>query len=225
MKKTPTKWYQVRFDLTRCYVSGVPLSAPVSIDDNVRILSKGDQGDCWAAVAVEVEKDEELIRKEGMAEQTIAEIVNIYALVSGFSIHSEQSGANGLQSRADLGKPPPFNLIISAQVRYSKERLEELQRKLMTKWEQTKVLWNRVQKRLREKNGQFLRVALFYHYQSGLIPTIPLEEAFVDAAIGLEALYNESPQDISYKLALRGALVLSCSGEKENYFQTLKDLY
>jgi hypothetical protein len=225
MDKTPTELWQVCFDLTGCYFSGVPLSAPVSIGDNVRIQSKGNQGDCWAGVAVEAEKDEALGKKERVAKQTIAEIANIYALVSGFSIHSTSSGSNGIQSRDDLGKPPVLSGTLRLETIYPKERLEQLQRELMDKWERTRVLWTKMHERLQEKNGQFLRIALFYHYQSGLAPAVPLEEAFVDAAIGLEALYNESPQDIGYKLALRGALVLSCLGEKVNHFETLKGLY
>ena len=79
----PIKLWQVRFDLTGCYVSGVPLSAPVPIGDNIRIINRGDQGDCWAGVAVEAENDRELLKKEPVAEQTISEIANLYALVSG----------------------------------------------------------------------------------------------------------------------------------------------
>jgi hypothetical protein len=201
------------------------LSAPVSIGDSIRILSKGDKEECWAAIAIEAENVDELREREQVAEQTIAEIANIYAVVTGFSMRFEHDGANGMKSLADLGKPPVMTGIISMEVRYLKERREELQRKLMAGWEQTRLLWNRMQGRLGEKNGQFLRVALSYYYQSGLPPAIPLEEAFVDATIGLEALYNESPQDISYKLASRGALLLSCTGQEKNCFQTLKDLY
>lgn len=221
----PRELLQARFDLRRCFLSGVPLLEPIIFGDNIRILRSGDKGDCWAAVAIEVENREELTKKTAMAEESVTEIANLYAFVSSFSIHSEYSGSEGMQSLDDLGKPPKYKLAVAVESRYSKEQLEKYQRKLMENWELTKRLWSKLQARLRDKNGQFLRVALIYHYQSGLPPAIPLEEAFIDAAIGLEALYNESPQDISHKLAVRGALILSCSGEKENYFLTLKELY
>jgi hypothetical protein len=225
MESTSTKLWQVRFNLTRCYDTGVPLPEPVSIDSDIRILRRGDQGDCWAAVAIEAQNDGERRTKQEAAEGTIAEIANIYALLSGFPMHFEHSGSNSLRSRDDFGKPSPITGKIKIEVSYPKDRLEEYQHQLMDKWQRTKVLWSKVHARLRERNGQFLRVAVFYHYQSCLPPDIPLEEAFVNAAIGLEALFNESPQDIAYKLALRGALVLSFSGETENCFQTLKELY
>jgi hypothetical protein len=38
MHKVPSTGYQVCFDLTRCYLSGVTLPAPISIDDNVSYL-------------------------------------------------------------------------------------------------------------------------------------------------------------------------------------------
>lgn len=219
-----SKLYQALFDLTHCYVSGVPLPNSFDIDNDVRILAKGSQGDCWVAAAIQAENDAERRKNEEDAEQTISQIANIYALVSGFSTHFEHAGSIQIQSRDDLGKSI-CPLTVSISVQYSQPQLQVHQSNLVKGWQQTKQLWDMLQSRLRDTKGQFLRVALFYHYRSGLPPAIPFEEAFVDAAIGLEALFNESPQDIGYKLATRGALILSCSGEKENYFQTLKGLY
>ena len=224
VETTSSKLWQVRFDLTHCYFSGVPLPEPITLDGNIRILRRGDQGDCWAAVAIEAEDDNALRKKEQAAAQTIAEIANLYALISGFSIHFEGGGSNNMNSLDELGTPPHVIGIAKIEVMYTEEHLRENQRQLMETWNKTKRIRSKVEARLRDRDSQFLRVALFYHYQSGL-STIPDEEAFVDAAIGLEALYNESSQDISYKLATRGALLLSCSGEQENHFQILKELY
>jgi hypothetical protein len=45
--------------------------------------------------------------------------------------------------------------------------------------------------------------------------------------IGLEALFNDGPQDIGYKLAIRAALLLSSLRKQDNddLFKSLKDVY
>jgi hypothetical protein len=112
---------------------------------------------------------------------------------------------------------------------YSREDLQRHSANLAAGWEKTRDVWSRVKQVL--DNGQFLRRSLFYYYRSGLIPPQSyerdLDAAFVDAMIGLEALFNDGPQDIGWKLAVRAALLLSCFSKQGNkdLFKSLKGLY
>lgn len=68
----------------------------------------------------------------------------------------------------------------------------------------------------------FLDLATEYAYTSGLNFQISdpykagdivyLLRGFIDAIISLEALFNEAPNDISYKIAIRSSFILSIAG-------------
>jgi len=162
------------------------------------------------------------------SEKVVGKIAELYSLISGFSFRYQQAGATGIQSVNDLGNPHP-SMTLTSQALYTKEQLRKRTADLKARWQRTCNIWNKLQEKLETSKRQYLRIALFAHYQSGLFPSMPLEDAYINATIGLEALYNENPQDISYKLATRGALILTASTKNtpigESYFRALKHLY
>jgi hypothetical protein len=73
----------------------------------------------------------------------------------------------------------------------------------------------------------FLNVALDYYFKSG---TVTLEysdtSSFVDTCISLEALYNESGDDLRYKISHRLAFILSFDNfQSSNSFYNAKQIY
>lgn len=74
-------------------------------------------------------------------------------------------------------------------------------------------------------DNKFMQIALDYFYESGR-KTITSSEGLVSAVTCLEAMFNESPGDIKYKLALRSAFLLRAYNfNPEDTFKKLKRAY
>jgi hypothetical protein len=210
--------WETRFIISHFYASGIPFpTGRLDFGPFIRLVKEDDR--CIACVAV---KGDDPLRET--CEQTISRIASVYALVSGFSPETERDGATGISSLEDLGNAKRPTMKLTATVRYTPKQMRKYSARLHRNWQRTAKVWKKLERALEEK--VFLRLGLAYYYQSGL-PSIPREEAFIDAAIGLEAIFNDGAQDIKYKLAARGALVLSCSRhpDAKGSFKSLKDLY
>jgi hypothetical protein len=214
--------WEIRYGITHFYVSNIPFPTEQLVLDDDILLVKRDKG-CTACLALESEYDDVFLF--GEAENVLQEIANVYALVSGFSVELDSQGATGIKSLEELGIPKPI-LDVKTEALYSPDKAKELSAKLLNHWQMTKRIWRKLRERLEQENALFLKLALLYYFQSGR-SSMPIEEAFVDAAMGLEAMFNDGPQDIRYKLAVRGAMVLFCSGhpDAKDSFTTLKKLY
>lgn len=86
-------------------------------------------------------------------------------------------------------------------------------------------------KRLIDKYGRlnnrlpFLRIPSEYCYRARINQDV-VGGSFVDAMVCLEALLNEEPNNIKFKLSMRGALMLGLSGFDTNKtLSRLKELY
>ncbi|MGA8905206.1 MAG: hypothetical protein WB661_09390 [Candidatus Bathyarchaeia archaeon] len=217
--------WESRFSISNCYYSGVPLPRSVEINPTVRILRTDNQGN--GKVVIALWSEEPILFEK--SEKTVRNIAELYSLITGFSFRYRSAGATGINSLDDLGKPHPTVSIRGVQTTYTKMQLRKHSAALAKRWKRTCDIWDKLHENLETSKRQYLRVALFSHYQSGLSPPMPLEDAYVNATIGLEALYNENPQDISYKLAIRGALILTAStkstSREESHFRALKRLY
>jgi hypothetical protein len=75
------------------------------------------------------------------------------------------------------------------------------------------------------EENEFSRIALEFFYESER-KSIRTSEGFINAVISLEALFNEGPSDIRYKLSHRAAFLLGlCGMDPEVTFEKLKDMY
>jgi hypothetical protein len=73
--------------------------------------------------------------------------------------------------------------------------------------------------------NEFIEIALDYFYEAEK-KFVYSYEGFISAVISMEALFNESPSDIKYKLAHRAAFLLGlCDIDPVEAFEKLKDFY
>lgn len=73
--------------------------------------------------------------------------------------------------------------------------------------------------------NEFIKIALDYFYEAEK-KFIYSNEGFISAVISMEALFNEGPTDIKYKLSHRAAFLLSlCEIDPIEAFEKLKDSY
>jgi hypothetical protein len=221
-----TTLYERTYTISEFYASGIAFPFErFEFDPSVSFRKKNDEH-CTACIAVESEEP----LSDKRSEETIIDVATIYSLVTNHSFHLQSDdAAHELRSLAELGRGPRASATISIQPKYSEEQLQRHSARLAAGWEKTRDVWSKVKQVLDDR--QFLRRSLFYYYRSGLVPLQSyernLDAAFVDAVIGLEALFNDGPQDISYKLAIRAALLLSCFRKQGNndLFNSLKDIY
>jgi len=213
------------FAISDFYVSGVPFPFERLELDSEICLKREEKKDCVACIAV---KRKEPFLDNG-SEQAILEIATIYALVTGFSFRITPLAAFSLNSLEELGKHKRGTIEVSVEGQFSEENLKKYSAKLEENWQKTRDVWKKLRTTLLDRKS--LRLALFYHYRCRLDPEVSyrqsLDEAFVDATIGLEALLNEDSRDITYKLAARGALLLSFSEKHKDKdaFTLLKNYY
>ena len=220
-----TTLYERTFTICDFYASGIAFPFERLEFDSGICFRKKNEEHCTACIAVE--SDDPLSDKH--SEQTIIDIATIYSLVTNHSFRLQPGAAHGLASLEELGRGPRGSVIVTAEAVYSKQGLEQHSAKLADGWEKTRDVWSKVKQVLDDR--QFLRRSLFYYYRSNLVPMRSyerdLDAAFVDAVIGLEALFNDGPQDIGWKLAIRAALLLSCFSKQDNkdVFNSLRELY
>jgi hypothetical protein len=221
-----TTLYERTFTISHFYASGIAFPFErFEFDPGICFRKKNDEH-CTACIAVESEEP----LSDKRSEETIIDVATIYSLVTNNRFHLQSDdAAHGLRSLEELGRGPRASATITIQAKYSEEDLQRHSARLAAGWEKTRDVWSKVRQVL--DNRQFLRRSLFYYYRSALIPSQSyerdLDAAFVDAVIGLEALFNDGPQDIGYKLAVRAALLLSCFRKQDNkdVLNSLRDIY
>jgi hypothetical protein len=220
-----TKLYERTFTVSDFYASGIAFPFERLEFDSGVCFRKKNEDHCTGCIAVE--SDNPL--SDTRSEQTIIDIATIYSLATNQSFRLQPGGAHELRSLEELGRGPRRSITLSIEPKYTKEQLERHTARLGAGWEKTRGVWRQVRQVL--DRSEFLRRSLFYYYRSGLIPSESyerdLDAAFVDTMIGLEALFNDGPQDIGWKLAIRAALLLSCCSTRDNndLFHSLRDLY
>jgi len=158
------------------------------------------------------------------AEERILQIASVYSFVSGYSPSVESVGGISIRARSELGTGSDRILGPATKNTPGRKGRSLQSNHLIDDWNRTKTVFPKLTDMIKVKNGRFLRIALFHYYESG-IRNYPLEDRFIDACVGLEALFNEGPQDISYKLAIRAALILRLLGKDFPNFEQIKDLY
>ena len=147
------------------------------------------------------------------AENKVLSFMHVYSMLSGFSPTIASMGGQSIRSAEELGISPGIKIGGRLTVRYTPEQIKENLNLVRKSWDKSASLTPKINRLLQSKQNQYLRLAMFQQYESGKFDT-PADNRFVTACIGLEALFNDGPQDISYKLAARTTLLLSTASTK-----------
>lgn len=154
-------------------------------------------------------------------EEKIAAYLKFSCLISNNAPDLEGGSGVSLKSKEELGKKP----ILFASIRsvLPEEAIAGIENyahkfigfigKLHDKY--TDVV----------SENEFIEIALDYFYEAEK-KFVYSNEGFISAVISMEALFNEGPSDIKYKLSLRAAFLLGlCDVDPIEAFDKLKDFY
>ena len=156
------------------------------------------------------------------AAKKIDSFLEICALGGVFAPVASAPTSNPLKSPKEMGTNLMM-LTIKAIHTYTNEQTKALTPKYVEFLERLKGLYAGYARTLEE--AEFIGNAAAYFHRSRSTNE-PLNRQFVDAAIALEYLYNESPNDIAYKIAARASVLLSLVGENPvKAFGEIKRLY
>jgi len=154
--------------------------------------------------------------------EEIASYLRFSCLVSSNAPEVEGGSGVGLSSKEDFGKKVKC-LSTSIKILNPEEAIADIEKyahrfigfigKLHDKYIE-----------IVNKN-EFIEIALDYFYEAEK-KFVYSDEGFISATISMEALYNESPSDIKYKLSHRAAFLLGlCDIDPIEVFEKLKTLY
>jgi len=145
----------------------------------------------------------------------------ISCLVSNNAPELEGGSGVRISSKEELGTKPVYSA--SVRVSFPKEVIPEVENyahkfigfigKLHDKYIDV------------VSENEFIEIALGYFYEAQK-KFVYNNEGFISAVISMEALFNEGPTDIKYKLAHRAAFLLGlCNIDSVEAFEKLKDFY
>jgi Apea-like HEPN len=154
------------------------------------------------------------------AEKNVRRYIEICSLLSNIvpSVTLDMNGTGVIESDR-IGKSRVSNTLIIRNIRKpSPEQKAKVTDNFMTFLERTKKASNKYMELI--LNYQYLQLAIEYAYTSRLsvqFEDYPIQNhqelrAFIDAMVSLEAVFNETLGDISYKLALRCSFLLEMTG-------------
>jgi hypothetical protein len=153
--------------------------------------------------------------------RTILAYLRISCLISGNVPDLEGGSMVSLKSKDELGKVP----ILSFSVR------EVVPEEVIEKIEIYAHKYIGFIGKLHDKyidvvsENEFMEIALDYFYEAEK-KSVYSNEGFVNAVISLEALFNDDPSDIKYKLSHRAAFLLGLYDiDSIEAFDKLKDFY
>jgi hypothetical protein len=157
-------------------------------------------------------------------EEKIASYLRISCLISNNAPDLEGGSVVGLNSEDELGKKPIYFTSVSivssilpegavAEIENHAHKFIRFIGKLHDKY--TDVV----------SENEFIEIALDYFYEAEK-KFVYSDEGFISAVISMEALFNEGPSDIKYKLSHRAAFLLGlCDIDPIEAFDKLKDFY
>lgn len=171
------------------------------------------------AIAFVVTKSHGLAEKTRM---TISHYLQICSLASRYTPVIEASSTNEIKTTDDIGKSQEI-LLVSLSTAYSDKQkqkiaphFDEFLRKTQHLYEEYAPLF---------ETAPFLENATAYYHRARLGTEYGIGQ-FIDAAISLESLYNEAPNDIAYKIATRASVLLGLTGKNAlEVFHEVKKLY
>jgi hypothetical protein len=183
-----------------------------------------------------LKKDELLLEKKGdklqayllgddrdafQGEDKITPYLRFSSLISNNAPDLEGCGGVGINSKEELGTKPTLSATIS--IAYPDEAISDI--------ENYAHKFIRFIGKLHDRyidvidQNEFMKIALDYFYEAGKTLSHS-SEGFINAVISLEALFNEGPSDIKYKLSHRAAFLLGLCGDNPiEAFEKLKKIY
>ena len=155
------------------------------------------------------------------SEKKITPYLWMSCLISNNTPALESKGGVSISSKDELGTKPILSMSISTSLpQESISKIETYAHKYLG-----------FIGKLHEKyisiiaENEFLAMSLEYFYEAER-KFIYSNEGFISAVISMEALFNEGPSDIKYKLSHRAGFLLGLSGiESMEAFEKLKDFY
>lgn len=154
-------------------------------------------------------------------EEKILPYLRFSSLISGNAADIEGGSGVGLKSKEELGKKNFGSTSI--KIRLPPEAIAEI--------EQYAHRFIGFIGKLHDKyisivaENEFVEIALDYFYEAEKKFAYS-DEGFISATISMEALFNEGPSDIKYKLSLRAAFLLGlCGMDPIEGFEKIKILY
>lgn len=155
-------------------------------------------------------------------EEKILPYLRFSSLISGNAPDLEGGSGVGLKSKEELGNERKFGSV-SFEILIPPEAISDMEKyahkfigfigKLHDKY------INIV------KENEFIEIALDYFYEAEK-KFLYSDEGFISANISMEALFNEGPSDIKYKISLRAAFLFGlCGMDPVEAFEKTKNLY
>lgn len=143
-------------------------------------------------------------------------------LVSHKAPNIENAGGVGLQSEDEFGKDTR-TLSVSVKSMMPKEAVCDIEKHAPKFIRFIGKLHDRYIETV--SSNEFVEVALDYFYDAER-KFVYSDEGFISCMISMEALFNEGPSDIKYKLSHRAAFLLGlCGIDSIQAFDKLKDFY
>lgn len=132
-------------------------------------------------------------------------------------------GGGSLTSKKEFGKESRGLTISIGKTMWPDEAIKKVEKHAPDFLKQIRTITNRYDKIVKE--NQFLQIALDYFYDSET-KFVYSDEGFVSVMICLEALFNDGPFDIKYKLAHRAGFLLGLRNfDSKDVFENLKNFY
>lgn len=154
-------------------------------------------------------------------EERITPYLRISCLISNNAPDLEGRGGVGISSKEELGTKPMVTASVSMNL--PEEAIIDI--------ENYAPRFIKFIGKLHDKyihvvsENEFMAIALDYFYEAEK-KFVYSNEGFISALVSMEAMFNEAPSDIKYKLAHRAAFLLGlCGIDPFEAFEKLKDFY
>jgi len=165
-----------------------------------------------------------LLGDEGFSfkdEDVVAPYMRVASLITSNTPEVESRGAVGLASKEEFGTKPVYHTSVKSVM--PAEAVAEIEKNAHKFLNFIGRLHDKYIDIIKEND--FLEIALDYFYDSEKKFSYS-NEGLISAIISMEALLNEGPSDIKYKLSHRAAFLLGfCDVDAGKAFEELKDYY
>lgn len=153
--------------------------------------------------------------------EKIAAYLKICCLISNNAPDLEGGSGASLKAKEELGTKP--TIFASVKTAIPEEAIAQVERYA----DKFIIFIGKLHDRYAHvvEENEFIEIALDYFYEAEK-KFVYNNEGFISAVISMEALFNEGPSDIKYKLSHRAAFLLGlCDIDPIEAFEKLKDFY
>lgn len=156
-------------------------------------------------------------------EERILPYLQVSCLVSTNTAGLEGGSGNSIESKEELGKRPRYSCSTSITQHIPEAAVGEIEKHAHKFLRFIGQLHDKYISVISE--NEFIRIALDYFYEAEK-KFVSSNEGFISSVISMEALFNEGPTDIKYKLSHRAAFLLGlCDIDPIEAFERLKTFY